>query len=180
MSRTCRRTWTRPVLKRKTLAPKKRFESSRRTGGKHKPTQTELPRSLSRELARTGTHHHDGESVVASMSTELSHIFVASDLLTDRQRTSSPLIQNSARPTALTWPCNTSASLRGSALLPESRSSLTAVKLSFPALLLDDGRIICSRTSDQRPQTLVPRPTDNPKRAAEMKALIERHSSSLH
>jgi hypothetical protein len=50
---------------------------------------------------------------------------------------------------------------------------------SFPALLLDDGRIICWRTSDQSPQTVVPRPTDNPKRAAEMKALIERHSSPL-
>jgi hypothetical protein len=51
--------------------------------------------------------------------------------------------------------------------------------ISFPALLLDDGRIICWRTSDQRPPTLVLRPTDNPKRAAEMKALIEWHSSPL-
>src|SRR5580704_12899809 len=37
---------------------KKRFESSPATGGKHKPTQTALPRSLSRDLARTGSHHH--------------------------------------------------------------------------------------------------------------------------
>jgi hypothetical protein len=50
---------------------------------------------------------------------------------------------------------------------------------SFPALLLDDGRIIYWRASDPRPQALVLRPTDNPKRASEVKALIERHSSPL-
>jgi hypothetical protein len=50
---------------------------------------------------------------------------------------------------------------------------------SFPALLLDDGRIIGWRTSDQTPEGFVPRPTDQPKRANEMRALIATFEGKL-
>jgi hypothetical protein len=53
-------------------------------------------------------------------------------------------------------------------------------RASFPALLLDDGRVICWRGSDQTPDDIAASPrariTDRPARAAEMRSLIELHS----
>jgi hypothetical protein len=121
----------------------------------------------------------EGESHVASMRTELTPIFVASHLLTDKAKDIFP-----SYPKLCAANC-ANVAVEHFGVTP--RIGFTARiaifvdggQASFPALLLDDGRIICWRTSDQRPQTLVLRPTDNPKRAAEMKALVERHSSPL-
>jgi hypothetical protein len=54
---------------------------------------------------------------------------------------------------------------------------------SFPVLLLEDGRIICWCSSEQTAEDMhkarLPRPTDRPARAEEMKALIESYSERL-
>ena len=121
----------------------------------------------------------DGESVVASMRTELSPIFVASHLLTDEAKDIFPSYPKLCAANG----ANVAEQHFGVTLRIGFTARIAIFvdggQASFPALLLDEGRIICWRTSDQRPQTLVLRPTDNPKRAAEMKALIERHSSPL-
>jgi hypothetical protein len=168
---------SRPVLKRKTLAPKR--DSSVPAGPAENTNQLKLSylgwfRVSSPEPEVLTI---DGESVVASMRTELSHIFVASHLLTDEAKDIFPSYPK------LCAANGADVAVRYFGVAP--RVGFTARiaifsdggQASFSALLLDDGRIIRWRTSDQSPQTVVPRPTDNPKRAAEMKALIERHSS---
>jgi hypothetical protein len=130
---------SRPVLKRKTLAPK---NDSRVPAGRAESTNQLKLSYLGRFRVSSPEPEVltvDGESVVASMRTELSHISSPAICSPTRRRASSPLIQNCARPTALTWPCDTSASLRASALLPELRSSLTAVKLAFRRFSLMTG-----------------------------------------
>jgi hypothetical protein len=166
---------TRPVLKRKTLAssvPAGRAENTNQLIlhylGRFRVTSPE-PEVITIE----------GESHVASMSTELSPIFVASHLLTETAMDIFPSYPK------LCAANGADVAVQYFGVAP--RVGFTARiaifvdggQASFPALLLDDGRIICWRTSDQSPQTSIPRPTDKPKRAAEMKALIERHSSPL-
>jgi hypothetical protein len=183
MSRTGRRTWTRPVLKRNTLAPKTKNDSRVLAGRAENTNQLKL-----HYLGRFRVTSPEpevitivGESLVASMHTELSPIFIASHLLTDKAKAKH--IFPSYPKLCAANGANVAVQHFGVA----PRIGFTARiaifvdggQASFPALLLDDGRIICWRTSDQRPETLVPRPTDSPKRAAEMKALIERHSSPL-
>jgi hypothetical protein len=181
MSRTSRSTWTRPVLKGNTLAPKTKNGSRVLAARAENTNQLEL-----HYLGRFRVTSPEpevitikGESVVASMRTELSPIFVASHLLTDKAKDIFPSYPK------LCAASGANVAVQHFGVAP--RIGFTARiaifvdcgQASFPALLLDDGRIICWRTSDQRPETLVPRPTDSPKRAAEMKALIERHSSPL-
>jgi hypothetical protein len=170
---------TRPVLKRKTLAPKN--DSRVPAGGAENTNQLKLS-----YLGRFRVSSPEpevltilGESHVTSMRTELSPIFVADHLLTDEAKEIFPSYPK------LCAANGANVAVRYLGVAP--RIGFTARiaiftdggQASFPALLLDDGRTICWRTSDQSPQTLVPRPTDNPKRVAEMKALIERHSSQL-
>jgi hypothetical protein len=181
MSRTGRRTWTRPVLKRNTLAPKTKNDSRVLAGRAENTNQLKLHylgrfrvTSPEPEVITIG-----GESLVTSMRTELSPIFVANHLLTDKAKGLFPFYPK------LCAANGANVAVQHFGVAP--RIGFTARiaifidggQASFPALLLDDGRIICWRTSDQRPETLVPGPTDSPKRAAEMKALIERHSSPL-
>jgi hypothetical protein len=181
MSRNDSRTWTRPVLKRNTLAPKTKSNSGAPAGRAENTNQLRLD-----YLGRFRVTSPEpevitilGESLVASMCTELSAIFVASDLLTDKAKGIFPYYPKLC---ALNG-ANMAVQHFGVAPLIGFTARIAIFvdggQASFPALLLDDGRIICWRTSDQRPETLVPRPTDSPKRATEMKALIERHSSPL-
>jgi hypothetical protein len=181
MSRTGRRTWVRTVLKRNTLAPK--TKNDLRVPAERAENTNQLKLNYLGRFRVTSSEPEVitilGESVVASMCTELSPMFVASHLLTDKAKIIFPSYAK------LCAANGASVAVQHFGVAP--RIGFTARiaifvdggQASFPALLLDDGRIICWRTSDQRPQTLVPRPTDNPKRAAEMKALIERHSSPL-
>ena len=170
---------SRPVLKRKTLAPK---NDSRVPAGRAESTNQLKLSYLGRFRVSSPEPEVptvDGESVVASMRTELSHIFVASHLLTDKAKGIFPSYPK------LCAANGADVAVRYFGVAPwigfTARIAIFSGggQASFPALLLDDGRIICSRTSDQSPQTSVPRPTDKPKRATEMKALIERHSSPL-
>ncbi len=181
MSRTGRRTWARPVLKRNSLAPKTKNDLRVPAGRAENTNQLKL-HYLGRFRVTSPEPEVitiEGESVVASMSTELSPMFVASHLLTDEAKDIFPSYPK------LCAASGANVAVQHFGVAP--RIGFTARiaifvdggQASFPALLLDDGRIICWRTSDQRPQTMFPRPTDNPKRAAEMKALIERHSSPL-
>jgi hypothetical protein len=171
----------RPVLKRNTLDPKTKSDSSVPAGRAENTNQLKL-----NYLGRFRVSSHElevltieGESVVASMRTELSPIFVAGQLLTDEAKDIFPSYPKLCAASG----ANVAVQYFGVA----PRIGFTARiaifvdggQASFPALLLDDGRIICWRTSDQRPERLVLRPTDKPKRAAEMKALIERHSSPI-
>jgi hypothetical protein len=121
----------------------------------------------------------DGESSVAPMSTELTTIFVAGNLLTEKAKSIFPAYPklcaaNGARVAVLHFGVPPKIGFTARIAIFHDGG-----QASFPALLLDDGRIICWRTSDQRPETMVLRPTDRPKRAEEMKALIERHSLRL-
>jgi hypothetical protein len=118
----------------------------------------------------------EGQSFVASMHTELSPIFVASHLLTDKGFPSYPKLCAANGLNVAVQRFGVAPRIGFTARIAIFTDGGQA---SFPALLLDDGRIICWRTSDQTPETMVPRPTDRPKRAAEMKALIEWHSSPL-
>jgi hypothetical protein len=84
MSRSGRRTWTRPVLKRNTLAPKTKNDSRVLAGRAENTNQLKLHylgrfrvTSPEPEVITIG-----GESLVTSMRTELSPIFVANHLLT--------------------------------------------------------------------------------------------------
>jgi hypothetical protein len=169
----------RPVLKRNTLGPK---SDSSVPAGRAENTNRLRLNYLGRFRVSSPQPEVltiDGESVVASMRTELSHILVASHLLTDRAKDIFPSYPKLCAANG----ANVAVQYFGVA----PRIGFTARiaifadggQVSFPALLLGDGRIICWRTSDQRPSTLVLRPTDKPKRAAEMKALIGRHSSTL-
>jgi hypothetical protein len=171
---------TRPVLKRNIHAPKTRNDLRVPAAPAENTNQLKLSylgwfRVTSPEPEAITIA---GESFVASMHTELSPVFVASHLLTGKAKDILPSYPK------LCAANGANVAVRHFGVAP--RIGLTARiaifvdggEASFPALLLDDGRIICLRTSDQTPQTLV-RPTDNPKRAAEMKALIERHSSPL-
>jgi hypothetical protein len=121
----------------------------------------------------------EGQSLVASMRTELTTIFIASELLTEEAKGIYPA-----------YPKLCAANGADVAVLhfgvpPEiGFTARIAIftdggQASFPALLLDDRRMICWRTSDQTPGTMVPRLTDRPKRAEEMRALIERHTLPL-
>jgi hypothetical protein len=171
----------RPVLKRNTLDPKTKSDASVPAGRAENTNQLKL-----NYLARFRVSSPepevltiDGESGVASMRTELSPIFVASHLLTDEAKDIFPsypklCAANGATVAAQHFGVNPRVGFTARIAL-----FVDGGQASFPALLLDDGRIICWRTSDQTPQTMVLRPTDNPKRAAEMKALIERHSPPL-
>jgi hypothetical protein len=170
---------TRPDLKRKTLAPR---NDSGVSAGRAETTNRLKLNYLGRFYVRSPEPEVltiDGVSVIASMRTELNPIFVASHLLTDEAKDIFPsypklCAANGADVAVQNFgvaPC-VGFTARIAIFVDGGQSS-------FPALLLDDGRIICWRASDQSPQTLVPRPTDKPKRAAEMKALIERHSSPI-
>jgi hypothetical protein len=121
----------------------------------------------------------DGESVVAPMRTELPPIFLASHLLTDKAKDIFPSYPKLCAANG----ANAAVQYFGIAARIGFAARIAIFddggQVSFPALLLDAGRIICWRISDQRPPTLVMRPTDNPQPAAKMKALIERHSSPL-
>jgi hypothetical protein len=167
--------------KRSTLAPKTKNASRVPSGQAENTNQLEL-HYLGRFHVITPEPEVitiEGESFVASMRTELSPIFAASYLLTDKAKGIFPSYPK------LCAANGADIAVQHFGVAP--RIGFTARiaifvdggPASFPALLLDDGRIICWRTSDQRPETVVPRPTDRPKRAAEMKALIERHSSPL-
>jgi hypothetical protein len=170
---------TRPVLKRKSLVPK----NDSRVPARRSRSTNQLKLSYLGRFRVSSPEPEvfiiDGESVVTSMRTELSHIFVASHLLADEAKDIFPSYPK------LCAAKGANVAVRYFGVAP--RIGFTARiaifsdggQASFSALLLDDGRIIRWRTSDQSPQTVVPRPTDNPKRAAEMKALIERHSSPL-
>jgi hypothetical protein len=171
----------RPVLKRNTLDPKTKSDSSVPAGRAENTNQLEL-NYLGRFRVSSPEPEVltiDGESVVVSMRTELSPIFVASHLLTDKAKAIFPSFPKLCAANG----ANVAVQYFGVAPQIGFTARIAIFddggQVSFPALLLDDGRIICWRTSDQRPPTLVLRPTDNPKRAAEMKALIERHSSPL-
>jgi hypothetical protein len=170
---------TRAVPKRKSLVPKN--DSGVPTGPSGNTNQLKLS-YLGRFRVSSPEPEVfiiDGESVVTSMSTELSHIFVARHLLTDEAKDIFPSYPK------LCAANGANVAVRYFGVAP--RIGFTARiaifsdggEASFPALLLDDRRIICWRTSDHRPQAFFPPPTDNPERAAEMEALIERHSSPL-
>ncbi len=93
----------------------------------------------------------DGELVVASMRTELSPIFVASHLLTDEAKDIFPSYPKLCAASG----ANVAVQYFGVA----PRIGFTARiaifvdggQASFPALLLDDGRIICWRTRSETP-----------------------------
>jgi hypothetical protein len=108
----------------------------------------------------------DGQSAVASMRTELTPIFVASHLLTDKAKRIFPSYPKLCAANG----ANVAVRHFGVPLRIGFTARIAIFadggQASFPALLLDDGRIICWRTSDQRPETMVLRPTDTPKRAA--------------
>jgi hypothetical protein len=172
---------TRPVLRRNTLAPITKSDS--RVPRRRAENTNQLRLHYLGRFRVTSPEPEvitiEGETLVASMRTELSTIFVASHLLTDEAKDIFPSYPK------LCAASGANVAVQHFGVAP--RIGFTARiaifvdggQASFPTLLLDDGRIICWRTSDQTPQTLVLRPTDNPKRAAEMKALIERHSSTL-
>jgi hypothetical protein len=172
---------TRTVMKRNTLAPKTKSDLRVPRGRMKNANQLKL-NYLGRFRVSSPEPEVltiEGESVVASMRTELSPIFVASHLLTDKAKGIFPSYPK------LCAANGANVAVQYFGVAPQigftARIAIFADcgQASFPALLLDDGRIICWRTSDQRPETMVLHPTDSPKRAAEMKALIERHSSAL-
>jgi hypothetical protein len=172
---------TRSVLTRNTLDPKTKSNSSVPAGRAENTNQLEL-NYLGRFRVSSPEPEVltiDGEAGGAPMRTELSPIFVASHLLTDKAKAIFPSFPKLCAANG----ANVAVQYFGVAPQIGFTARIAIFddggQVSFPALLLDDGRIICWRTSDQRPPTLVLRPTDNPKRAAEMKALIERHSSPL-
>jgi hypothetical protein len=121
----------------------------------------------------------DGESVVASMSTELTTIFIASKLLTGKMQDIYPAYPK------LSASNGANVAVRYFGVLPEiGFTARIAIfhdygRATFPALLLDDGRIICWCMLEGRLETMVRCLTDRPERAKQMKALVERHSHTL-